>query len=101
MKTKIKSLIAVLLLWAASVTILFGSPNTQPSGVPQTAPEETMPGIVSTSSDNGGMHTRADTVLPSTRYGSQNRPEPTQRNFGPLGCSFVYAGTEPNRRQQK
>jgi hypothetical protein len=29
-----------------------------------------VPGIVSTSKSNGGMHTRADTLLPSMRYGS-------------------------------
>jgi hypothetical protein len=39
-----------------------------------------MPGIASTSNDNGGMHTLADTVLPSKRYGSQidlNQPSVT------------------------
>ena len=34
----------------------------------QTAPQETVPTIVSTSSDRGDMRTRADTVLPSMRY---------------------------------
>src|SRR6516165_5065033 len=38
------------------------------------APEVTVPGIVSTTSDTGGMHTRADTVLPSMRYGSHIDP---------------------------
>jgi hypothetical protein len=80
MKTKIRSSIAFILLSAASLTILFGSPNTQPSGNPQTEPEITVPGIVSSSSENGGMRTRADTDLPSVRYGSQidfNQPSVT------------------------
>ena len=65
-----KTLITVLLS-AASLTILFGSPN------PQTEPDVSVPSIVSTSSDNGGMRTRAGTPLPSARYGAQidlNRP---------------------------
>jgi hypothetical protein len=70
MKTKIRSLIAFVLLSAASLTILFALPNTQPNGNPQTEPQVTVPSIVSTSSDNGGMRTRADTLLPSVRYGS-------------------------------
>ena len=70
MKTKIRSLIAFVLLSAASLTILFALPNTQPNGNPQTEPQVTVPGIVSTSSDNGGMRTRADTLLHSVRYGS-------------------------------
>ena len=53
-----KTLITVLLS-AASLTILFGSSDAQ------TEPEVSVPGIVSTSSDNGGMHTRADMPLPS------------------------------------
>ena len=70
MKTKIRSLVALVLLSAASLTALSGSPNTQPNGNPQTEPEVTVPGIVSTSSDNGGMRTRADIALPSVRYGA-------------------------------
>ena len=68
-----KTLITVLLS-AASLTILFGSPN------PQTEPEVSVPGIISTSSDNGGMRTLADTLLPSGRYGLQidlNQPSVT------------------------
>ena len=68
-----KTLITVLLS-AASLTILFGSPN------PQTEPEVSVPSIVSTSSDNGGMRTLADTDLPSVRYGSHidlNQPSVT------------------------
>jgi hypothetical protein len=70
MKMKISSSIAFVLLSAASLTMLFGSPNTQASGNPQNEPEESVPAIVSTSSDNGGMRTRADTDLPSARYGA-------------------------------
>jgi Trypsin-like peptidase domain/Fibronectin type III domain len=80
MKMKISSLIAFVLLSAASLTMLFGSPNTQPSGNPQNEPEVSVPGIVSTSSDNGGMRTRADTDLPSARYGAHidlNKPSVT------------------------
>ena len=65
-----KTLITVLLS-AASLTILFGSPN------PQTEPEVSVPGIVSTSGDNGGMRTRADTDLPSVQVRIAHRPEPT------------------------
>jgi hypothetical protein len=77
MKTKTRSLIALVLLSAASLTILFGSPNTQPSGNPQTEPEVTVPGI---GSNSGGMRSRADTDLPSVRYGSHidlNQPSVT------------------------
>ena len=70
MKKKIRSLVAFVLLSAASLTILFGSPSTRPSGNPQIEPEVSVPGIVSTSSDSAGMHTRADTDLPSVRCGS-------------------------------
>src|SRR5436190_23799501 len=70
MKTKIRNLVTFVLLSAASLTILFGAPGTQPSGNPQTEPEVSMPGMVSTSSDSAGMRTRADTDLPSVRYGS-------------------------------
>src|SRR5262245_50415766 len=69
MKTKIKSLIALVLLAAASLTMLLGSPNTQPNSNPQAEPEVSLPGIISTSSENGGMRTRADIDLPSVRYG--------------------------------
>jgi Trypsin-like peptidase domain len=70
MKTKIKSLIAFVMLSAASLTLLFALPHAQPNTNPQAAPPVTVPSIVSTRNDNGGMHTRADTVLPSIRYGS-------------------------------
>ena len=74
MKTKIRNLITFVLLSAASLTILFGSPS------PQTEPKVSVPGIASNSSDNGGMHTLADTPLPSGRYGWQidlNQPSVT------------------------
>ena len=70
MKTKIRNLVISILLLAASLTMLLGSPSTQPSGNSQTEPDVSVPGIVSTSSDNGGMRTRADAGLPSVRYGS-------------------------------
>jgi Trypsin-like peptidase domain len=70
MKTKIKSLIAFVMLSAASLTLLFALPHAQPNTNPQAAPPVTVPSIVSTSRDKGGMHTRAHTVLPSIRYGS-------------------------------
>ncbi len=50
--------------------MLFGSPTTQPSGNPQTGPDVSLPGMVSNSSGSAGMRTRADTDLPSVRYGS-------------------------------
>jgi len=58
------------MLSAASLTLLFALPHAQPNTNPQAVPPVTVPSIVSTSLDNGGMHTRADTVLPSIRYGS-------------------------------
>ena len=52
---QMKTLLTVLLS-ATSLTILFGSPN------PQGEPEVSVPGIVSTSRDNGGMLATADFV---------------------------------------
>jgi len=109
---KIRSLIALVLLSAASLTVLTGSPNTQPNGNPQTEPEVTVPGIVSTSTDNGGMRTRADTVLPSVRYGAHidlNQPTLTLdrldvRSFAldanQIGVNRSVA-ISPNTRAQK
>ena len=100
-----KTLITVLLS-AASLTILFGSPN------PQTEPEVSVPGIVSTSSDNGGMRTLADTDLPSGRYGSQidlNQPSVTLEQLdarsltlepNQIGVNRSVA-VSPNTRAQK
>jgi hypothetical protein len=112
MKTKIRSSIAFVLLSAASLTILFGSPNTQPSGNPQTEPEISVPGIVSSSSENGGMRTRADTDLPSVRYGSQidfNQPSVTLEQLDARSLTLesnqigVNRSVEvsPNTRAQK
>ena len=70
MKTKIRNLFTFVLLSAASLTMLFGSPGTQPSGNPQTEPDVSLPGMVSNTSDSADMHTRADADLPSVRYGS-------------------------------
>jgi Trypsin/Fibronectin type III domain len=70
MKTKIRNLVTFVLLSAASLTMLFGSPAAQPSGNRQTEPDISLPGIISNGSDNGGMRTRADADLPSVRYGS-------------------------------
>jgi Trypsin-like peptidase domain len=95
MKTKIRSLIAFVLLWAASVTILFALPNTSPSGNPQTEPEETVPSIVSTSNDNGGVRTRSDSDLPSARYGAQIDLSQPSVSLEPLDIrSFAL---EPNQ----
>ena len=112
MKTKIRSLIAFVLLSAASLTILFGSPSPQPSGNPQTEPEVTVPGIGSNSSDSGGMRTRADTDLPSVRYGSHidlNQPGVTLEQLdarsltlepNQIGVNRSIA-VSPNTRAQK
>ena len=95
MKKKIRNFIAFVLLLAASVTMLFALPNTSSGGNPRTEPEETVPSVTSTSSDNGGMRTRADIDLPSIRYGAQidlNRPGVT---LDPLDLrSFAL---EPNQ----
>ena len=112
MKTKIRSLIAFVLLSAASLTILFGSPSPQPSGNPQTEPEVTVPGIGSNSSDSGGMRTRADTDLPSVRYGSHidlNQPGVTLEQLDARSLTLepnqigVNRSVEvsPNTRAQK
>src|SRR6476659_8896490 len=70
MKTKIRNFFTFVLLSAASLTMLFGSPAAQPSGNPQTEPDVSLPGMVSNSSDSADMHTRADADLPSVRFGS-------------------------------
>src|SRR5262245_30515628 len=71
MKRKIRNLLTFVLLSAASLTILFGSPSPQMSGNPQTGSDASMPGMVSSGRDSAGMHTRANTDLPSARYGAQ------------------------------
>jgi len=69
MKTKIKRPIAFVMLLGAFLTVLFSLPNTPLKSHAQTGLQREVPGIVSTSSKNAGMHTRADTLLPSVRYG--------------------------------
>src|SRR5438093_7822032 len=68
MKTKIRSLIALVMLLGASLTILLALPNTQPSSNAQTEPVVTVPGMISARDGKGAMHTRVNTVLPSVRY---------------------------------
>lgn len=70
MKTKIKSLIAVVMLSGVSITIPFALANTHPNQNGQTEAEVTVPSVLSTTGGNGGMQTRADTLLPSVRYGA-------------------------------
>jgi hypothetical protein len=70
MKTKIRNLLTFVLLSATSLTILFGSPTPKLSGNSQTEPDASMPGMVSSGGDRAGMRTRADTELPSVRYGA-------------------------------
>ena len=80
MKTKIRIFIAFVLVSAASLMVLFGAPNAQPTSNPQTEPEVSVPSIVSTATHNEGTRTLANTVLPSMRYGSRidlNRPSLT------------------------
>lgn len=80
MKTKIRNLVIFVLLSAASLTILFGSPTPKLSGNPQTEPEVSLPGMVSSGRDSAGMRTRANTDLPSVRYGAHidlNQPSVT------------------------
>src|SRR3954453_5233824 len=69
MKTKIRNFVTFVLLSASSLTMLFGSPTTQPSGNSQGEPDVSLPGIVSNDNNSTGMHTRADADLPSVRYG--------------------------------
>jgi Trypsin-like peptidase domain/Fibronectin type III domain len=112
MKTKFRNLVTFVLVSAASLTMLFGSPSTLPSGNPQTEPEVAVPGIVSTGSENGGMRTRADTDLPSVRYGSQidvNQPGVTLEQLDARSVTLepnqigVNRSVEvsPNTRAQK
>lgn len=112
MKTKIRNLVTFILLSAASLTVLFGSPNTQSGRNSQTEREVTVPGMVSTSSENGGMRTRADTDLPSGRYGAQinlNQPGVTLQQLDARSLTLepnqigVNRNVEvsPNTRAQK
>jgi hypothetical protein len=112
MKTKIRSLVTFVLLSAASLTMLFGSPSTQPSGNPQTEPDVSLPGMVSNHSDNAGIRTRANADLPSVRYGSHidpNQPRVTLEQLDARSLTLepnqigVNRGVEvaPNTRAQK
>ena len=112
MKTKIRSLVTFVLLSAASLTMLFGSPTTQPNGNPQTEPDVSLPGMVSNDSDNAGIRTRANADLPSVRYGSNvdlNQPGVTleQLDAGSLALEPNQIGinrsveVSPNTRAQK
>ena len=112
MKTKIRNLVTFVLLSAASLTMLFGSPSTQPSGNPQTEPDVSLPGMVSNDSDNAGMRTRADADLPSVRYGSHidlNQPGVTLEQLDARSLTLepnqigVNRSVEvsPNTRAQK
>ena len=77
------------MLSAASLTILFALPTQQPNNNARAEPEVTVPSTVSSSSDNGGMHTRADTVLPSGRYGWQIDPSAASATLDPLDIRSV------------
>jgi trypsin-like peptidase/fibronectin type III domain protein len=112
MKTKIRNLLTFVLLSATSLTILFGSPSPQPSGNPQTGPDASVPGMVSSGRDSAGMRTRANTDLPSARYGSHinlNQPGVTLERLDARSLSLqsnqigVNRSVEvsPNTRAQK
>ena len=95
MKTKIRNLVTFVLLSAASLTILFGSPSAQLSGNPHTEPDASMPGMVSSGRDSAGMRTRANMDLPSARYGTHidlNQPGMTLEKLDARSLSL-----EPNQ----
>src|SRR6266576_676806 len=113
MKTKIKRPIAFVMLSGAFLTVLFSLPNTPLNSHAQIGPQRKVPGITSTSSDNAGMHTRANTVLPSVRYRSQIDPNQagvtldrldirsvTMRAPNQIGVNRSVA-VSPNTRAQK
>jgi hypothetical protein len=112
MKTKIRNFVTLVLLSAASLTMLFGSPTTQPSGNAQPEPDVSLPGMFSTSSDSAGMRTRANADLPSVRYASQidlNQPgvtlEPVDARSLTLEPNQIGVNrsvdVSPNTRAQK
>jgi Trypsin-like peptidase domain/FG-GAP-like repeat len=88
-KTKIKGVIAFGLFSGASLTLLFALPTQQPNNNARAEPEVTVLSTVSSSNDNGGMRTRADTVLPSTRYGWQVDPNAASVTLEPLDIRSV------------
>ena len=112
MKTKIRNLVTFVAVSAASLTMLFGSPGTQPSGNPQTEPDQSLPGMISNTSDSAGMRTRPETDLPSVLYGSQidlNQPGVTLEKLdarsltleaNQIGVNRSVA-VSPNTRAQK
>jgi hypothetical protein len=68
------------LLSAALLTMLFASTKTHATGNAQAEPDVTVPGMISDSTENGGMRTRTEVDLPSVRYGTQidlNQPSLT------------------------
>ena len=112
MKTKIRNFVTLVLLSAASLTMLFGSPTTQPNGNAQTEPDVSLPGMFSTSSDSASMRTRADADLPSVRYASHvdlNQPgvtlEPVDARSLTLEPNQIginrSVDVSPNTRAQK
>jgi hypothetical protein len=81
-----RTLITIFGVFSALIT-------NAPSIDAQTAPEVAVPTIVSTGSDQGDLHTRADTVLPSMRYHSQIDVSQTSvhfRGFDLAGDDEVY-----------
>ena len=77
MNTKIRNVVTFVVLSAASLTMLFGSPASQSSSNPQSDSDVSLPGMVSNSSESAGMRTRADANLPTARYGARiNLNEP-------------------------
>ena len=102
MKTKIRSLVAFVLFSAASLTMLFGSPNTQPSGNPQTEP-----GRIIAGDSLERPRQRQACVLALTRiylvHGTDahidlNQPSVTLEQ---VDARSLTLEAEPNRRQQK
>ena len=85
----------MVLLSAVSLTMLLASPNPQPISNLQAEPEVSLPGIISTSNDNGGMRTRADTDLPSVRYGSHIEVNQPGMTLAPLDARSLTL--EPNQ----
>jgi hypothetical protein len=80
MQRKIRSLTSLTLLSAALLTMLFASTKTHATGNAQAEPDVTVPGMISDSTENGGMRTRTEVDLPSVRYGTQidlNQPSLT------------------------
>jgi len=86
---KIKGTIVFVMFSGALLSILFAFPNTQPRQNAQTEASVTLPSVVSTKSPNEGMRTRADMVLPSSRYGLQIDWNQTSVSLGALDVHSV------------